>query len=140
MWVVDASVAVKWLVPEESRHEASTLITEAGPLLAPDLIITEVSSALSRKARLGQITAAEAKGAHSVWMEALQCGVLTLSSSMDLLEESFQLSLTLDHALPDCLYLALARRVSGVLVTADARLAKKASEVEGLKVRLLGQA
>ncbi len=140
MWVVDASVAVKWLVPEVSRHEAATLITEAGPLLAPDVIITEVSSALSRKSRLGQITVAEAKGALSIWMEALRCGVLTLSSSMDLLEESFQLSVTLDHALPDCFYPALARRMSGVLVTADARLASKASAVDGVQVRLLGQA
>lgn len=140
MLVVDASVAVKWLVPEERRREAAGLLTEAGPLLAPDLIITEVCAALSRKARLHQITAAEAKAALSVWMETLRRGVLTLSSSADLVVESFQLSLALDHALPDCYYLALARRVSGLLVTADARLAKKASGVDGIHVRLLGQA
>lgn len=140
MLVVDASVAVKWLVPEERRHEAAALMTEAGPLLAPDLIITEVCSALSRKARLRQITASEAKAALSAWLEALRRGVLSLNSSADLVVESFQLSLALDQALPDCCYLALARRVSGLLVTADARLARKASGVDGIQVRLLGQA
>lgn len=140
MLVVDASVAVKWLVPEEKRPEAMALITGAGTLLAPDLILTEVCSALSRKARLRQISPAEAEEAVSVWLEAIRRGVLGLHRSVDLVEESFQLSLALDHALPDCSYVALARRVGGTLVTADEKLAKKASGIKGIQVRLLGRA
>jgi len=139
MFVVDASVAVKWLVPEERRREAMEFMTGAGTFLAPDIIVTEVSSALSRKARLRQISPAIAEEALSAWMSAIRRGVFVLGQSVDLVEESFRLSLALDHPLPDCFYLAFALRVGGVLVTADEKLARKAGEIQGVEVRLLGK-
>lgn len=53
--VVDASVAVKWLVAEEGSDVANRLLTDGGDLYAPRLMASEVANALWRKARLGEI-------------------------------------------------------------------------------------
>lgn len=138
MFVLDASVAVKWLVPEEGRAEARQLLLGDDPLLAPDLIAAEVATGISRKARVGQISQNAARRVLKDWLRLLESGVLTIAPSAGLLEDAMDLSLALDHPLPDCLYLALARRTSSPLITADAKLARKAGSVRGLQVRLLG--
>ena len=53
--VVDASVAVKWLVAEDGSEAAESLIDQRFELYAPRLLASEVSNALWRKARLGEI-------------------------------------------------------------------------------------
>lgn len=50
--VVDASVAVSWLVDEEHSAAAKRLIDEPYELHAPRLLASEVANALWRKARL----------------------------------------------------------------------------------------
>lgn len=138
MFVLDASVAVKWLVPEEGRAEARQLLLGDDPLLAPDLIAAEVATGISRKARVGQISPNAARRVLEHWLRLLESGVLTIAPSAGLLKDAMDLSLALDHPLPDCLYLALARRTSSALITADAKLARKAGSIRGLQVRLLG--
>lgn len=53
--VVDASVAVKWLVAEEGSDAADRLLTDGDDLYAPRLMASEVAKTLWRKARLGEI-------------------------------------------------------------------------------------
>ena len=53
--VVDASVAVKWLVAEEDSESANRLAAGAEDLHAPRLMASEVANTLWRKARLGEI-------------------------------------------------------------------------------------
>ena len=52
--VVDASVAIKWVVGEPGTAP------EAGELAAPDLLVTECTNVLWRKQRQGEINAREA--------------------------------------------------------------------------------
>ena len=54
-FVVDASVAVKWLVVEEDADVAQELATSGQELHAPRLMASEVANALWRKARAGEI-------------------------------------------------------------------------------------
>jgi predicted nucleic acid-binding protein len=49
--VVDASVAIKWFMPEVHAEAARCLLREGMTLLAPDLIWAEVANALWRKWR-----------------------------------------------------------------------------------------
>src|SRR5688500_4615632 len=42
--VVDASVAVKWYVPEPDNQRAFTILSSGSRLLAPDLLISEVGN------------------------------------------------------------------------------------------------
>jgi len=49
--VVDASVAVKWLIPEEFSAHARMLLSTDYQLLAPDLLSAELGNALWKKHR-----------------------------------------------------------------------------------------
>ena len=50
---------------------------------------------------------------------------MDLYPDRDLLPDALEISLELDHQLPDCLYLALARRLGAPMVTADDKLIRK---------------
>ena len=41
-WVIDASVAAKWLLPEDGSDQASALLGDA--LLVPDLLFAELAN------------------------------------------------------------------------------------------------
>lgn len=58
-YVVDASVAVKWLVREPLSHEASLLLTGEVSLMAPDLLYAEAANALWAMRQRKEMTAAE---------------------------------------------------------------------------------
>ena len=53
--VVDASVAVKWFLPEADTPSAERLLAFAGPLHAPDLLRIEVASAVWKYAVGGAV-------------------------------------------------------------------------------------
>ena len=53
--VVDASVAVKWVVAEEGSDAAERLLANGEDLYAPRLMASEIANALWRKARMGEI-------------------------------------------------------------------------------------
>ena len=53
--VLDASVAVRWVVPERGSEEAAALLGQPLAWLAPRLFVTEVASALRRKVSGGGI-------------------------------------------------------------------------------------
>jgi predicted nucleic acid-binding protein len=47
--VVDASVVVRWIVPEQGAIEALALLARPIDWIAPRLMLTEVAAALRRK-------------------------------------------------------------------------------------------
>ncbi|TCZ57847.1 type II toxin-antitoxin system VapC family toxin [Roseicella aquatilis] len=58
--VVDASVAVTWFVEEAGTPVADRLLRSAaleGGLVAPDLLLLEVTAVLGKRARQGQVAA-----------------------------------------------------------------------------------
>lgn len=127
MIVVDASVAVKWLLPETGSEAAMNLLRARDILVAPDLLRVEVASAITRRARRGELDADDAKATLRLWIEMLEEGVVQLTANMDDLREAGHLAIQLAHPIQDCLYLALARRQSAKLVTADRMFATKAT-------------
>lgn len=56
--VVDASVAVKWLIAEDDSNIAREMAAREEDLHAPRLMASEIANALWRKARLGESSAA----------------------------------------------------------------------------------
>ena len=115
-WIVDASVVVKWFLDEPGSAEASRLI--GIPLSAPDLMIPECLHALTKRVRGGQLTAQVAELAAA----SLQRSGVTLEPTQPLAEDILALSLRLSHSAYDCAYLAVARKLDGVLITADEKL------------------
>jgi predicted nucleic acid-binding protein len=124
--VVDASVAVKWLIEEQGTEAAEAILSGPEKLIAPALIRVEVAAAITRKVRMGEIESKEAEEACRLWISALASGVPMLSPDEENVESAIELALQMRHPFQDCLYLAVARRVDGMLVTADPKFAKKA--------------
>jgi predicted nucleic acid-binding protein len=135
MLVVDASVAVKWVVREPDSDAAAALRGEQ--LIAPALWLAEAANVLWRRARIGDITAEEARSRLS---ELVNAPVASLPME-PYLDHALQLATELGHPIYDCIYLALALRQDTYVVTADGRFAAAASRpVLNGRVRLLGAA
>ena len=115
MLVVDANVAVKWFVDQTDRRRALEVQRHPAPLIAPVLIVTEVTTALWRHWRNGDITPEQAIDA----LKALPSSFATLVADIELREAAFRLAVDLKHIPDDCFYLALAQMRGARLVTAD---------------------
>jgi predicted nucleic acid-binding protein len=136
MIVVDASVAVKWLLPEPGDAAAQELLANEERLVAPSLIRTEVAAALARRARFGEIEPRDAETAMGLWLQTLRDGVIGLVADEADLVTALGLAMELSHPFEDCLYLALAERLGAPLVTADKKFVNKARASHAL-VRVL---
>lgn len=124
--VLDASVAVRWLVNERGAEDARLLLTEGRRWLAPRLVLVEVAGALRRKCVEQLLTAALAEQCLLLFLDLVEDGVVTLARDETLVVPAMRLALRSGHKLPDCLYLALAERESALLVTADHQLERLA--------------
>jgi predicted nucleic acid-binding protein len=124
--VVDASVAVKWLLPEAGSDAARRLFDSGDELLGPALIRVEVAAAVARKSRFGEIDARDAATAAELWFQSIHDGLVTLLPHEVDLPRGFRLALELRHPVQDCLYLALAERLGAELFTADRKFVARA--------------
>ncbi len=116
--VIDASVAVKWFLPESHGEAALRLLDPDHELLAPDLIWAEVTNVLWKRRRRGEIAPATARGI----LADFRRFPLRIAPAGPMIEQAFAIADQLARSVYDCLYLALARRAQGRLVTADRRL------------------
>jgi predicted nucleic acid-binding protein len=120
--VIDASVAVKWVVQEPGTPEALAL--RKARLAAPDLIIPECANILWKKHRLGQLTSAEASAAAQL-LERADMELVAMGAQ---LHRATELAIELDHPAYDCFYIALALDKGCAFATADQRLLRKAQQ------------
>lgn len=114
-YVIDASIALKWLVEEEDSAQVAELMRL--PVRAPDLLVAECVNALWKKVARRELDEEEALLA----ADALRSLAITLEPIGPLAPEILSLALRLSHPAYDCAYLALAVASGSVLVTADER-------------------
>lgn len=124
--VVDASVAVKWVIDEPGSAAAAALLDRPILWLAPRLLVVEVAAAIRRKIAGGELGPAAGLGALGALLDAVREGTVRLADDETLVTNALVLSTSLAHRVPDCLYLALAEREGCALSTTDARLARLA--------------
>lgn len=123
-YVLDASVAFKWLVLENDTAKALRLRDDFRKqlveLAAPAVFAVEVTHALTRAERQGRVTAQQG-------VQLFQ-DLLTLlpqeHASLPLLPRAYAISSQARIGVYDCLYVALAERENCELVTADDKLLK----------------
>jgi predicted nucleic acid-binding protein len=128
--VVDASVAIKWVIDEPDSESA--LLLRRHHLLAPDLLIPECANILWQKVRRNELTEQEA----ALAARLLERADVDLAPMRTLLEPAVQWAITLDHPAYDCAYLALAITEACDFVTADEQLVRKSARAQ-LPVRVL---
>ena len=117
--VIDANVAIKWVIEEPGTPQALSLRRHR--LFAPDLLVAECVNVLWKKVRRNELTSEEALLAARL----LQRADVELMPMRGLLEPATSLAIALDRPAYDCTYLALAESLSCDLVTADRRLGSK---------------
>jgi predicted nucleic acid-binding protein len=132
--VCDAGVLVKLLVPEENSDRARALAGSAN-LIAPEIIFAEAGNVLRTRIRSGDFDLA----AGQALFERLNSFNLESRPIRPFVARAFAIAIELDHAIYDCLYLALAERMAVPLVTADERFisAIRRSKMRTTEIKLL---
>ena len=118
-YVVDASVAAKWVIDEPGTRQALKLRRHV--LSAPELLITESANIVWKKVRLGELSKLQASLAIGLLVRA----DIELVPTRRLARRAVALAVLLDHSAYECMYLALAEAAKRPFVTADRRLLRK---------------
>ena len=117
--VVDACVALKWVVREEGNDSARALFDLPDPLIAPDWLLVEAASAMWKKIKNSELLEIHAEQ----HLYNLPEFFSKLYPAHNLVHAALRLSYRLKHPVYDCLYLALAIEQNCQLVTADEKFA-----------------
>ncbi len=124
--VVDASVAIKWLLDEvgspHAHHFLSRFRTGEDELIAPDLIVSEVGNALRSAAALRKRIPPDVVAA--VFADFLRIGVPTRSAA-ETAQRTLDLALRHDATDYDAAYVALALEEGIPLLTTDGPMIQK---------------
>ena len=131
--IVDASVAVKWLINEIDSQAAQRLLDSDEKLVAPDFVLIEVGNVLWKKAQRRELRAEQA----AAGIQALPTYFEQLVPSAPLLLRALAIAIDVGHPVYDCLYLACAESLEVTLVTADVRFAAMArAKVPSLRIAM----
>ena len=120
--VVDASIAVKWLVDELDHEAAQSLLDADERLVAPDFLIVEAGNVLWKKTRRGELAAEQAIA-----------GILELPTYFEqlarlarIVPRAVAIAAQVANPVYDCLYLACAEHFELPPATADAKSREEA--------------
>ncbi len=124
-YVLDASVAAKWVLPVKSEPlaaEAARVLETFGTgeisLSVPDLFWAEIGNILWKSVRVGKISEQSADGAID-WFAGLK---IPTAPTKPLIQQAVAMAVTFDRTVYDAIYLALAVASGRPLLTADERL------------------
>jgi predicted nucleic acid-binding protein len=134
LWVVDASVIIKWYVPETDYAAARAMRTVETNLAAPDLLFAEMSNSLWKLVRRGEMAAPRAIAI----IEEIAAAPFLTFSNQSLAQDALDLAIATGLTAYDASYVALAIRLDKILITADEKLVRKlAGTPTANRVRLL---
>ena len=122
LFVLDSSVAVKWVLPEPGSAKAlafqDDVRNNVHEIIAPDVFASEIAHVLTKAERQKIIHVGYAL---THIFDILRDGP-TLHAFLPLLQRAVEISSTKRIAVTDCLFVALAERENCDLLTADQRL------------------
>jgi len=103
--VVDASVALKWVLEEPDSHLAQALAESEEELLVPDFWLNEATSVCWLQVRKGKWSADEAREALALLRDQVPP---TPSGDLALHDVALDIGLAINHSTYDTLYVAFA--------------------------------
>lgn len=125
--VIDASVAAKWLLPDEQDFTAKLIKDEfakrAISIYIPALLFYEVNNLLKSAALAKRIKSKETSRVYEAFLD-LDFNVYW---SKQILKDALKIALKLNLSSYDAAYVALAEDLQIPFYTADGRLVKQAS-------------
>ena len=128
VFVVDASVVVKWFVPEIHSDAARRLLTLPHEYAAPDMLFAEAANTIWKKIRRKELTAEDGQRLVAdigrIAVETVSCRALA--------GDAHALANATGRTVYDAMYLALAVRLDTRLITADDRLEAALRDVPGV--------
>ena len=122
--VADASVALRWLFRLGGSAKAEELLRLNDRVIAPDLVITEITNAAWKFVTFNNVATQAAMAAVREAARAFD----ELVPARELKDRAFAIAVELRHPAYDCFYLALAERRDALLVTADDRLLRRCAD------------
>jgi predicted nucleic acid-binding protein len=132
-FVVDASVALKWYLPEEHAECAARLCRRDAALEAPDLLFAEVGNALWKRVCRKELERHQA----GEILYALGLAPIEIFPSRLLSPAALEIAWETGLTVYDSLYLATAALTGSPLATADRRLFECARSAPALRERIV---
>jgi predicted nucleic acid-binding protein len=114
-FVVDASVAIKWYVPELHEADAERVLRNTSELHAPELILPEFENIVWKKINRRELTETQGR----LIVDAFLKSNVTLHSHRQIAKSAFLGAMMSGQTVYDWTCLALAVAMSCQLVTAD---------------------
>lgn len=115
--VIDANVAVAWVIDRPYSTEAMAFINTAYTLVAPDLLVAEAGNALGYYVRTNILSPAQAIDGYRLITSTLE-----FVPAMELNVHALDISMRTGHSIYDCFYLALASQRGLPVASADRKL------------------
>jgi predicted nucleic acid-binding protein len=112
--IVDASIAVKWLLDEEGSEQARKAV-QGRDLAAPAFLRLEVFHVVWRRSRRGEATDSQLRDT----LPALNKIIARFERDEPLVGRAAEIAAAHALAIYDCLYLALALQNEAAIITAD---------------------
>ncbi|HYB76772.1 MAG TPA: type II toxin-antitoxin system VapC family toxin [Candidatus Bathyarchaeia archaeon] len=132
VFVLDASIVIKWFVPEVHSDAARRLLRYRHDYIAPDLMFAETANAIWKKVDRGELSPQDGArlvaDVDKVAVETVPCRALA--------EDAYALAVATRQTVYDAMYLALAVRLDTRMITADERLAGALGAVRPLAVHI----
>jgi predicted nucleic acid-binding protein len=124
VFVVDASLVVKWLVPEVHSEAARRWLEVSHDYIAPDLVFPEAGNAIWKKIRRRELHQQEGQ---RLVADMSAIGVEAVSMRA-LLPDAHALAVATGVTVYDAMYLTLAVRLETQVITADDRFVRRIAE------------
>lgn len=122
-FVIDCSVAAKWLFLEDGSSKAENILEELSFFFVPELFIIELDAVISKKVRQREISSKEAFQKIEE-RKKLPYNILSYNNISKL---ALEISVSLPVTLYDATYIATAIEKHGVVYTADQKLSNGVS-------------
>lgn len=128
-FVIDANVAIKWVLPEIYSDQALSLLDDdQNELLVPDFFFSEITNILWKQTQRGELSlnSAEEK------LSEIKQVDFAVFESFDLVSQALAIAVEVQQAVYDCVYLALAINHDCQMVTADERFINAVSQYSSI--------